>query len=109
MATARCSGRQEGKDCHDLIEWLAAQDWCNGKVAMSGTSYLAISQWFTAAEQPPHLAAINPWEGFSDVYRDLVMRGGMPDIGFAKQLQDGSFSGKQPTRGHRSPRRSATR
>ena len=56
-------GRQEGKDCHDLIEWLAVQDWCNGKVAMSGTSYLAISQWFTAAEQPPHLAAINPWEG----------------------------------------------
>jgi predicted acyl esterase len=30
----------------------------------------------------------------SDVYRDLVMRGGMPDIGFARQLQDGSFFGK---------------
>ncbi len=51
--------RQEGRDCHDLIEWLAAQDWCTGKVAMSGTSYLAASQWFTAAEQPPHLTAIN--------------------------------------------------
>ena len=51
---------------------------------MSGTSYLAIAQWFTAAEQPPHLAAINPWEGVSDVYRDLVMRGGMPDTGFAR-------------------------
>ncbi|HEY0228389.1 MAG TPA: CocE/NonD family hydrolase, partial [Mycobacterium sp.] len=86
-------GRQEGKDCHDLIEWLAVQDWCNGKVAMSGTSYLAISQWFTAAEQPPHLAAINPCEGFSDVYRDLVMRGGMPDIGFAERLQNNSYAG----------------
>ena len=86
--------RQEGEDCHDLIEWLADQDWCTGKVAMSGTSYLAVSQWFTAAEQPPHLAAINPWEGVSDVYRDLVMRGGMPDTGFARQLQDGSFCGK---------------
>jgi len=52
--------RQEGQDCHDLIEWLAEQDWCTGKVAMSGTSYLAVSQWFTAAERPPHLAAINP-------------------------------------------------
>ena len=61
---------------------------------MSGTSYLAVSQWFTAAEQPPHLAAINPWEGVSDVYRDLVMRGGMPDTGFAEQLQDDSFRGK---------------
>jgi predicted acyl esterase len=80
-------GRQEGQDCHDLIEWLAVQNWCSSKVAMSGTSYLAISQWFTAAEQPPHLAAINPVEGFSDVYRDLVMRGGMPDLGFAERLR----------------------
>ncbi|MEZ0054396.1 putative acyl esterase [Mycobacterium sp. MAA66] len=86
--------RQEGLDCHDLIEWLSEQPWCSGKVAMSGTSYLAVSQWFTAAEQPPHLAAINPWEGVSDVYRDLVMRGGMPDTGFARQLQYGSFFGK---------------
>ena len=86
--------RQEGRDCHDLIEWLAAQDWCTGKVAMSGTSYLAVAQWFAAAEQPPHLAAINPWEGVSDVYRDLVMRGGMPDTGFARQLQENSYWGK---------------
>ena len=86
--------RQEGRDCHDLIEWLGTQAWSNGKVGMSGTSYLAVSQWFTAAEQPKHLAAINPWEGVSDVYRDLVMRGGMPDTGFAQLLQDGSFFGK---------------
>jgi predicted acyl esterase len=85
--------RQEGQDCYDLIEWLAAQDWCSGKVAMSGTSYLAAAQWFAAAEQPPHLAAINPWEGVSDVYRDLVMRGGMPDTGFARFLQETSFWG----------------
>lgn len=86
--------RQEGRDCHDLIEWLSEQAWCTGKVGMSGTSYLAVSQWFTAAEQPKHLVAINPWEGVSDVYRDLVLRGGMPDTGFAQQLQDGSFFGK---------------
>lgn len=86
--------RQEGRDAYDLIEWLGVQDWSNGKVAMSGTSYLAASQWFTAAEQPPHLAAINPWEGISDTYRDLVMRGGMPDTGFARGLRDFSFWGK---------------
>ena len=85
--------RQEGRDCHDLIEWLAVQAWCTGKVGMSGTSYLAFSQWFTAAEQPPHLAAINPEEGLSDIYRDLVMRGGMPDLGFAERLRR-SYAGK---------------
>ncbi|MGG7508297.1 CocE/NonD family hydrolase [Plantibacter sp. YIM 135249] len=86
--------RQEGRDCTDVIEWLADQEWCTGKVGMSGTSYLAVSQLFTAGEQPEHLVAINPWEGVSDVYRDLVMRGGMPDTGFARQLQEGSFFGR---------------
>jgi len=75
-------GQKEGEDSHDLIEWLGVQDWCNGKVGMSGNSYLAISQWFAAAEQPSHLAAIAPWEGMSDVYRDLTLRGGMPDLPF---------------------------
>jgi predicted acyl esterase len=86
-------GTQEGRDCADLIEWLAVRPWCSGKVGMSGTSYLAIAQWFTAAEQPPHLAAINPCEGFSDIYRDLVMRGGMPDLGFAERLRR-SYAGR---------------
>ncbi len=86
-------GTQEGRDCFDLIERLAGQAWCSGKVGMSGTSYLAIAQWFAAAEQPPHLAAINPCEGFSDVYRDLALRGGMPDLGFAERLRR-SYLGK---------------
>lgn len=88
-------GTQEGRDGYDLIEWLAVQDWCNGKVAMSGTSYLAFSQWFIAAEQPPHLAAINPNEGLSDAYRDLSMRGGMPDLWFTKRLQVNHVNARQ--------------
>ena len=35
-------GHEEGRDGHDVIEWLAVQDWCNGKVGMTGVSYLAI-------------------------------------------------------------------
>ncbi|WP_426517448.1 CocE/NonD family hydrolase [Diaminobutyricibacter sp. McL0618] len=77
------TGKQDGQDAADLIEWLAAQEWSNGKVGMAGNSSLAVSQWFTAAEQPEHLAAIAPWEGWSDTYRDLVLRGGMPDLSFA--------------------------
>jgi hypothetical protein len=29
--------RQEGRDCYDLVEWLAEQEWCTGKVGMSGS------------------------------------------------------------------------
>ena len=86
-------GSQDGRDGYDLVEWLAVQGWCNGKVATSGTSYLAWSQWFIAAEQPPHLAAINPEEGLSDAYRDLVKRGGIPDTGFAGILLNNSYRG----------------
>lgn len=89
----RVWSRQEGQDYHDLIEWLGVQEWCSGKVGTSGNSYLAISQWFVAAEQPSHLAAIAPWEGMSDIYRDLIMRGGIPDFPFPRQLAT-SFVGK---------------
>src|SRR5262245_17645414 len=35
-------------------------------------SYLTISQWKVAALNPPHLKAICPWEGLSDLYKDLM-------------------------------------
>lgn len=81
-----CWGRQEGRDGHDLIEWIAAQPWSNGKVGLSGTSWLAIVQWFIAAEQPPHLAAISPCEGWTDLYRTDVVRGGIPDAAFNNHM-----------------------
>lgn len=80
-------GSQEAEDCYDLIEWLAAQDWSNQKTALSGTSYLAFSQWFIAAGQPPHLTCISPTEGLQDAYRDLAYIGGIPDPNFLNRLQ----------------------
>jgi len=80
-------GSQEAQDGYDLIEWLAAQNWSNGKTALTGTSYLAFSQWYIAAEQPPHLTCINPTEGLADGYRDLAFIGGIPDKNFIERLQ----------------------
>lgn len=51
---------QEGKDGPDIVEWLAAQPYCNGKVTMWGGSYAGYDQWATAKELPPHLATIVP-------------------------------------------------
>jgi uncharacterized protein len=51
---------QEAKDGHDLVEWLAQQPYCNGKVTMWGGSYAGYDQWATAKEFPPHLATIVP-------------------------------------------------
>ena len=51
---------QEAHDAHDVVEWLAAQPYCNGKVSMWGGSYAGYNQWAAAKEFPPHLAAIVP-------------------------------------------------
>lgn len=68
-------GTPDAKDGYDVIEWAAKQKWSNGKIGMSGNSWLAASQWYIAAEKPPHLAAIAPWEGFSDYFRETSNRG----------------------------------
>ncbi len=51
---------QESQDGYDIVEWLAKQPFCNGKVSMWGGSYLGYAQWATAKGRPPHLASIMP-------------------------------------------------
>lgn len=74
--------REYGECGYDYIEWIAQQPWCNGKVALAGNSGLAFSQWRIAMTNPPHLAAIAPWEGYGDYYREGCFEGGIPEIGF---------------------------
>lgn len=35
----------EAEDLYDVIDWVSNQKWCNGKVGMTGGSYLGFSQW----------------------------------------------------------------
>jgi len=51
---------QEAHDGYDVVEWLAKQPYCNGKISMWGGSYAGYDQWVTAKEFPPHLATIVP-------------------------------------------------
>jgi uncharacterized protein len=73
---------QERQDLHDTIEWAAGQPWSTGRVGMAGMSYFAISQWQAASTRPPHLAAILPYDGLSDAYRELAFHGGIPNDQF---------------------------
>ncbi len=68
---------RETRDLFLCIEWAAAQEWSNGKVGLLGISYYAINQWHVASLGPPHLAAICPWEGAADWYRDMLRHGGI--------------------------------
>src|SRR6266540_2943114 len=47
-------------DGYDTVEWVAGQEWCDGNIGMAGGSYVGQTQWFAAADNPPHLKAIVP-------------------------------------------------
>jgi uncharacterized protein len=66
---------QERRDLHDLVEWAAAQPWCDGNVGMIGISYFAMAQLEAAVERPAHLRAIFPVAVTTDLYEAVMHHG----------------------------------
>jgi uncharacterized protein len=76
------STAQEGPDADDTINWIAEQPWSNGRVAMAGSSYLGIAQWWAAIQDNPHLLAISPMCSGDDEYVDrFYSTGGALQVG----------------------------
>ncbi|HYG93036.1 MAG TPA: CocE/NonD family hydrolase, partial [Nocardioides sp.] len=73
---------RENEDAGAVVEWAHRQPWSNGKVGMTGPSYMGISQIFAAGQRPAGLKAIFPQVPAADVYRDVVASGGQIDVGF---------------------------
>ncbi|KAK4057265.1 hypothetical protein OIO90_001762 [Microbotryomycetes sp. JL221] len=62
-------GENMGEDGYDVIEALAKMPWCNGNIGMGGNSFLAISQWHIASQQPPSLKCSQKGtEDFAEMY-----------------------------------------
>lgn len=107
---------QEAQDGHDVVEWIARQPYCNGKVAMWGSSYLGYSQWATAKEFPPHLASIVPTAApyfgadfpmRNNIFVPYVMQWIALTAGHASQsriFSDGAFWSQMYRRWHESGR-----
>jgi predicted acyl esterase len=72
----------EFRDFYDAIGWAGAADWSSGRVGLLGISYFAAGQWMIASMRPPALAAMVPWQGASDFYRDRTRQGGIFAGGF---------------------------
>ncbi len=68
----------EADDGHDTLNWLTAQPWCDGRVAMWGSSYLGIVQWRVADH--PAVAALVPGASASNLY-PIVFPDGAFDLG----------------------------
>jgi putative CocE/NonD family hydrolase len=69
---------REGRDCAEIIEWAARQDWCDGTVGAWGVSYGGMTALAAAASRPPHLRAIAAVYATTDMYRDTIAPGGSP-------------------------------
>src|SRR5579884_2065593 len=74
--------RQEGPDGRDTINWIAQQPLSDGQVAMVGSSYLGMAQWWAASEQDPKLITISPMSSGDDEYLDrFYSSGGALQVG----------------------------
>ncbi|KAM6529321.1 hypothetical protein FALCPG4_007460 [Fusarium falciforme] len=88
-------GMKPGYDAAEIVEHIAAQAWCSGSVGMQGNSWLAAVQWSTAVVNPPSLKCIAPWEGFTDKYREVAVRGGIADGTFINLVYNATIRGRQ--------------
>ena len=75
-------GPKEQRDGADVVAWAREQPWSNGRIGLWGPSYMAITQLYTAAQQPKGLKAIFPIVPLGDGYRDIVFSGGQVNISF---------------------------
>lgn len=81
QGTFTLGDRQEREDAYDVVEWAAAQSWCDGQVGGMGISYFALAQLAAATLRPPHLRAIFPYATLDDLY-DGVWHRGLFNSGF---------------------------
>ncbi|MEW6439756.1 MAG: CocE/NonD family hydrolase [bacterium] len=69
-----------GRDGKELVDWMAAQSWCDGNVGMIGGSYVGWSQFATARNRPEALKCITPEVILSEGYTEGFRPGGIAAI-----------------------------
>ena len=65
----------DAADGRDTLEWIAAQDWCSGRIGMSGSSAGATTTFAAASTRHPALRAFFAQAGGSSIYDDVVCGG----------------------------------
>jgi uncharacterized protein len=68
-------GQQDLSDAKDIVDWIAKQEWSNGRVGMTGHSYVAGSQTLAAAAAPKALKTIVPSAGLGAMYHHKFQYG----------------------------------
>ncbi|MGI9383148.1 MAG: CocE/NonD family hydrolase [Methyloligellaceae bacterium] len=67
----------ERNDYAAVMDWVAAQDWCDGQLGATGISYVGAACDFAASTGHPALKAIAPISAVWDTYADHFYPGGI--------------------------------
>ena len=83
---------QEGPDGYDAVEWAAAQPWSNGKVVVTGGSYVGVTSWQATVQAPPHLVASTASITASDYHNHWIYVNGALDLLVVQGWTSGSLA-----------------
>jgi uncharacterized protein len=83
-------GQRTQDDYAEVLDWIQAQKWSNGKVGMNGTSYMGITSFLVTEQDAKRVREGKPravqaiWANvpMADAYRDVTFHGGAIDSGF---------------------------
>jgi predicted acyl esterase len=76
---------EQNNDWYDIMDWAVDQEWSTGDCAISGVSFLCMTQWnlLSTGQTPPHLKAIVAWAGINETGQGMSY-GGIPELGFGR-------------------------
>jgi putative CocE/NonD family hydrolase len=75
-------GERTVDDYPEVLDWIVDQPWSDGRVGLTGASYMAITSLFAAASQHPAVEAVFATVPMADGYRDIVFGGGQVNTAF---------------------------
>jgi putative CocE/NonD family hydrolase len=88
FGTSRQSMEAVATETDEILDWIAAQDWCDGNIGMFGVSQEAWCQFAAASTANRHLKAIFPASSQLELYDSLMYRGGVANKAFNEFFAD---------------------
>ena len=78
----------ETRDGAEIVDWIVAQPWSDGRVGSYGTSYMGTTAEFLVVNQHPAVKAVAPRFSLFDGYTDVAFPGGAPLSWFTEAWGD---------------------
>jgi putative CocE/NonD family hydrolase len=69
-------GERTRADYGEIIDWITHQRWSDGRIGVTGASYMGITSLFVAATGKPAVKGVFAVVPMADAYRDIVLAGG---------------------------------